>query len=151
MNAMDLITGLHTSKSPAFKESQGNDETMRSLLNGMNVAGWIPIVGTITGIARLIFAAIMYNNDMKKSGFIDPESQAFYTTMILRGIVETLSLGFFFIITDLIFTIGREIANAPIKEMPPSKYKSFGQKHLYSYPAVTYPSNSSDYISKSEY
>lgn len=116
INAIELITGLHSSRSPAFQGQRANDNTLRYLVNTLNVAGWFPLVGTISGIARLIFAAVMYRNDYVKSkGNIDPETKAFYTAMVIRGVIEMLSCGFLLIAQDIIFTVGREIAYPPIK------------------------------------
>jgi hypothetical protein len=84
-----------------FHSLEGYDDESKSRLkinNYANFFGYIPIVGTIVGLARIIFNAYL----MTKSE--DDEEKELYKIQILRGTVECFSCGIIFLIPDLIIT-----------------------------------------------
>jgi len=82
------------------------------------VAGWFPLVGTISGFARGIFTYLLYKGmEKKNSGRFQPETKSFFAIMVMRTVVEMSSSGFLLALPDLIITIGRKIA---LSERPQS-------------------------------
>lgn len=110
-STISLITGFHTNKSASFRENKNNDENdFAYVINGLNLVGWTPVIGAVAGIARLLFATLMYLDSYNKET-TTPEERAFYAAMVLRGVFEICFLGFLFIPIDIIFTVGRQIAH----------------------------------------
>lgn len=85
---------------------------MHRTINFMNALGVIPVIGTIVGIARIIFfAGKKHAND----GAYSASERAFFNYQITRGAVETLSVGVIFLIPDLIRTFVRQLESS-VKE-----------------------------------
>lgn len=63
-----------------------------------NILGWIPVIGTIVGIARLVFATQV----------LSPDSE-FRKGQIGRAVFELVGLGFLLPLADIPITIGRVI------------------------------------------
>ena len=70
-------------------------------LNLAIFAGYIPLVGTITGIARMI----IFNQARKEMNSANPEFKSFLKWNIARGGVEFSSFGILLLIPDLIVTL----------------------------------------------
>lgn len=69
------------------------------------VLGWIPAVGTIVGLARLIFAVIKLNQRIEALDQQEEESiREYYKDQCIRAGVEILSLGFTLIMPDITMT-----------------------------------------------
>lgn len=121
-NAGTIFFGYHP-----FNYEKEDQRKIALLINVINFFSYIPVVSTIIGIARLVFASIVIyeerkklaaKQELKKRGFIDQaeidninqdkrELRQFAAAMITRGVVETCSLGFVFIIVDIVFSIIR--------------------------------------------
>lgn len=81
---------------------------MRRNINLMNGLGYIPVIGTIIGIARVIFFGKFIPEYRHYSG----SEKKFACFQVARGYVEMFSLGAVFLIPDLIITINRELEMA---------------------------------------
>lgn len=100
-----------------FKEENANIiEANYPMQNVLNVLGWFPIVGTVVGWIRIgkDVVLIVSDDDSNKSCH-----KKYYAVSIVRGVVETFSLGFFMIIPDIItsLTLKRKLK----KELKKSK------------------------------
>jgi len=90
--------------------------------SGLNVAGYIPVIGTIIAIAKL---SILFIADKKllhsKDNVMDTKMVPIYKSISMwlkiRSAIELTSLGFLLLIPDLIFTIGRAIPKNPKEQM----------------------------------
>jgi hypothetical protein len=78
---------------------------MHRNINLMNGLGYIPIIGTIIGIARIFF----FSQFIPKNKHYSKNELAFSCLQVGRGCIEMFSLGAIFLIPDLIFTINREL------------------------------------------
>lgn len=88
-----------------FNTSYSTDKNigMHRIINLTKALAYIPVVGTIIGIAHIIF----YSQLISKGNYSDSE-RAFAYLQVARGCFEALSIGVIFLIPDLIFTINRE-------------------------------------------
>jgi hypothetical protein len=104
--------GFHFSDAtiPTNGQSTTDEKGRATLYNILTVTGYVPVIGTIIGIARIVLGSTTKN--MQPSDKIRQYSNA----QICRGAIETLSLGFLFIIPDLIATIARACSNSSKKE-----------------------------------
>lgn len=75
-------------------------ETLRNL----NLAGALPIVGHLVGVARITEAKRSWNDERSK------DFKPFLVTQIVRGVLETLGLGILLLLVDVIVTAGRYFA-----------------------------------------
>lgn len=73
------------------------------ICNYANFFGYFPGIGTIVGLARIIFNAYLLTISE------DDEEKELYKFQILRGTVEFFSLGIVFLIPDLIVTRARTL------------------------------------------
>jgi len=80
-----------------------NDPKVASMvMNAANVIGYLPVVGRIIGVARMIFfGAILAKN------FRNSEVRTFAGVQIVRGLTEALGYGVAFAIADLLATADR--------------------------------------------
>jgi hypothetical protein len=94
--------GFHTTASFKKIDPQvGEKEKLKSatnVVNALNIAGYFPITGLITGIIR--FKASYYGRERE-------EYRKFNYALIGRGIVECLGAGILLFVIDIIVTIGR--------------------------------------------
>ena len=60
MSHAGAVFGLHTGASPVMRNEEY--KKLGRLANKGNILGWIPLVGIIAGISRLIFANYMYDS-----------------------------------------------------------------------------------------
>lgn len=70
-----------------------------------NILGWIPVIGTIVGIARLVFA----------NQVLSPDSE-FRKGQIGRAVLELVGLGFLLPLADIPITLGRVIQDKSVLE-----------------------------------
>ena len=73
-----------------------------------NVVGYIPIVGTIVGIARVALFGSSLIEDRKSSDWF---GRTFCLGEITRGLVEVTSCGFLLLIPDFLVSTGQLIYN----------------------------------------
>lgn len=78
--------------------------------NLLNVLGWIPLCGTVVGVIRICGGVLIWTEDTKSH-----RHRKFYFWNTVRGIVETLSVGFVFILPDLLKTWARGIKRKNIR------------------------------------
>jgi len=100
-----------------FKSSE---ESLNKLQNIAVVAGWIPLVGVISGIVKMILAIVNLSLDAKNNSNQASEIKKISISYLVRGITEVATLGFIgilHIIPDLIFTIIHFTKVARIKKM----------------------------------
>ena len=72
--------------------------------NILNVLGWFPFLGTIIGSIRIGATIVICVVDEESS---KTNHKKYYALSIVRGVVEVFSLGFVFIIPDIIASIVR--------------------------------------------
>jgi hypothetical protein len=88
----------------AFNSSTKPPKSLKAAYYTGMIAGYIPVVGTVVGIARIaIFTSLIFTDNK------DGKYTKIYLSQIARGVFETASLGFLLIAPDIIFTIGRGI------------------------------------------
>lgn len=96
-----------------------------------NICGYIPIVGSISGLVKVIFSIILsykysapppqadpsaepdYYYIVTMSGYTTENAGRFIRVTFLRSIVELTSCGALLLIPDMIVTIGRACTKAP--------------------------------------
>ncbi|MCB1112890.1 MAG: hypothetical protein KDK72_09585 [Chlamydiia bacterium] len=87
--------------------NSGEEKEVRSRGNLFKIAGYVPVIGTIIGIARIIQSIQMIKEE-NKSGFGPNRYYVeFAAGNISRGVIEATSLGCLLIIPDLILTVAR--------------------------------------------
>ena len=101
IDPMNAALGFHYLES--YPEEEKNNLIVH---NVANVLGYIPLIGTIVGLARMIFALYM----VVTSESLDIEAKEYYRAEIYRGAVEFLSLGIMFVVLDIIVTRARNVA-----------------------------------------
>lgn len=88
-----------------------NYKNTKNTLNGltvMNILGYIPIVGLIIGIARIILCQIslFFKETLKLTGVTDEGLSIIKESMIVKGILECCSIfGIFNCIFDIVGTL----------------------------------------------
>lgn len=94
------VFGFHDISSNIFSEDDYSfTETYYDTQNILNVLGWIPILGTIIGSIRIGCTTAIYIGD-KESHM--PYHRKYFGVSMLRGVVELCSMGWVFILPDLI-------------------------------------------------
>lgn len=93
------------------EDSSSYEDVYRDVQNVLNGLGWVPFLGTIVGVVRLSGTTVLLVHDANSD-----EHTSFYVLSITRGIVELFSLGFLFIIPDIIATIKRKRKIRKIKK-----------------------------------
>jgi hypothetical protein len=73
-------------------------------LKGLSVVGYLPVIGTISGLFRIKMAISIFDDGPDPLG-----SKTFRASMILRGVVETLSIGAPLLIVDAVVAATRGI------------------------------------------
>lgn len=105
--------GFHTESSftatPSRWTRNDNDSLFliswkKQDLNVSNILGYLPVIGSITGVFRMRVSYREYG--LKYNEAFKP----FLVSHIVRGAMETIGLGIFLILVDLIVTAGRYIA-----------------------------------------
>ncbi len=121
----------------AQKDAKVEASFFRKFMNKSKVLGYIPIIGTIMGILRLKDAAVDESNlhhDRVKH--------------IVRGTVETLSLGFLLAIPDLIISFRHRHDQSEVSDEEPagdsSSYSSAGSVESSEYPSIEDQGESSE-------
>lgn len=76
--------------------------------NVISIMGYIPIVGIISGIIRIVLSAQQMNKEKC--------DKAYHAVHITRGVFEILGLGSLYLIPDLLVTAGR-ISKAGVAAM----------------------------------
>ena len=107
-----LIPADQKYKSESFANAKKFTRFANYIKSALHVAGYIPIIGTIVAIAKLIFMEVarkkLFNEE---KGF--PEfthlGKKVIEGMKIRSAIELTSLGFVLIIPDLMYTIERNI------------------------------------------
>jgi hypothetical protein len=89
-----------------YKDNYSENESTKIFVHNLaNVVGYLPIIGTIVGLVRMIFTLYnIFSNDT-----LENEQKEFYRAQIYRGSVEFLSLGIMFIVSDIIVTRARNL------------------------------------------
>lgn len=86
-------------ESPEMRNLEHGDIFAASVQKRMNrakVVGMIPVVGSIMGLARIIFSCMISRRHLPNRSY-----------HLIRGTIELLSLGFLLLIPDLIVTFSR--------------------------------------------
>lgn len=99
------VFGFHEIDEDLFDEDDTFAETYYNGQNFLNALGWIPFFGTVVGTVRLGSTIIIY---LKDDAIHKIRRRKFYMLSIFRSIVELFSVGFVFIIPDLLLSLERE-------------------------------------------
>ena len=96
------VFGFHTIDENLFSaDDYSFTETYYDAQNILNILGWLPLCGTIVGGIRMISTGIMWSGDDESHR----QSHAkYYRTSGIRGVVELFSLGWVFIVPDILIT-----------------------------------------------
>lgn len=95
-----------------YTDSYGEDDSTEIIVHNVaNVVGYFPVIGTIVGLARMIFALYM----IVSSETLDDQQKEYYRAEIYRGAVEFLCLGVMFLVPDIIVTRARNISPILLK------------------------------------
>lgn len=90
-----------------LKENNSSDLAIRGVMNITNFLGYLPVLGTMVGIARIVFAAYMLGT-VKSDGSEAADAFLSYCKIqILRGIIELTSYRVIFIIPDTVLSYDR--------------------------------------------
>jgi hypothetical protein len=112
--------GFHSTNSKIFEE---NDDTFSEFYTGLqnvlNVLGWFPFVGTVIGIIRFTSTIILFIEDENAHNH-----KKFYLLSTIRSVIEFFSLGWFYVIPDIYFTVIRRK-----KKSKKSKKNKKGEKN----------------------
>jgi hypothetical protein len=101
--AIDVF-GFHSQYHVLSSVGKKADEDDALVHNVSIIIGYIPLIGTIIGAARLYLS---YN-----SNFVDYAGEDFVLALRGRAIVEICLMGYLLIIPDIIITLGRIIFDA---------------------------------------
>ncbi len=110
------VTQMKTTHNSYDNRIDSKTSFIKKCLNYGALAGYIPVIGTIVGIARIIFGSMALEDS--KNSYLDGEGRLnklkqFGNAQICRGAIETLSLGCVFIIPDLFATTVRFCSSSP--------------------------------------
>ncbi len=107
-NSMDV-------NNPILQEAEKKFQKINLVKNLVTAAGYIPVVGTIAAIAKLVLINKAEKEMSKDSRGrrLKPLVQNYFTGQKIRSGIELTSLGFLLLIPDIIFTIGRNIGKKP--------------------------------------
>jgi len=103
---MDVL-GFHRLEDELFDEDENLfEEAYFDSQNILNICGWFPFLGTVTGTIRLVGTAVIWitRDDTHKH-------KRYFLLSAFRGLVEIFSLGFLFVIPDLWATYKRKREN----------------------------------------
>ena len=99
------VFGFHRFDENLYSEEDFEfSEIYYDAQNALNIMGWFPVLGTVTGTIRLVGTCVMYLSDDES---YKTQHKKYYVVSALRSIVEILSLGFIFIIPDIIASFRR--------------------------------------------
>ena len=124
---MDAL-GFHPFDEYLFNEEEYDfGEFYYDAQNFLNVLGWFPGLGTPIGIIRIssnLF--ILATDDNRGRG----RHKRYYLMSIVRGVVEIVGLGFFFLIPDIVssFRKHRKAKKAAKKERKRALKKDKAEK-----------------------
>ncbi len=88
----------HTNENDIIKENY-------PIQNILNILGWFPFLGTVIGSIRIGSDIIIYIADDNSNEY---SHKKYYIISTTRGIVEIFSLGFVFIIPDIIASVTKK-------------------------------------------
>jgi len=96
------VFGFHTVDENLFSPLDYSfTETYYDAQNIINILGWIPFCSSVTGVVRLVSTGGMWVSDDE---FHRQNHKKYFTVSALRGGIEVLSLGWLFILPDLVVT-----------------------------------------------
>jgi hypothetical protein len=96
------VFGFHTVDENHFSpDDYSFTETYYDAQNLLNVLGWIPLLGTVVGGIRIGSTGVMWVGDDESHRH---SHRKYFAISGVRGVVELLSLGWVFLIPDLIVT-----------------------------------------------
>ena len=96
---MDAL-GIHPFDEYLFNEEEYDfGEFYYDAQNFLNVFGWFPGFGTPVGVIRISSNLFIMATDDKRS---KKRHKKYYLVSIIRGVVEIIGLGFFFLIPDIV-------------------------------------------------
>ena len=94
------VFGFHDIDDNLFTEEDYSfTETYYDSQNVLNILGWFPILGSVIGCIRIGSTIIMYLGDNESHRAYH---RTYFTVSIVRGVVEFCSMGWVFVIPDLL-------------------------------------------------
>ena len=124
------VFGFHTVDQNLFStDDYSFTETYYDAQNFMNVLGWIPFLGTVVGGIRIASTGIMWINDDESHRH---SHRKYFGISGIRGVVEFLSLGWIFIIPDLVVTANpKRHFTKKFRSWKPKKRLRSGRRNIF--------------------
>jgi len=88
-----------------FKKDSNIIENNYPVQNVLNILGWFPFIGTVSGWIRIGTTIVICVVDEESGKY---KHKKYYALSTVRGIVEIFSLGFVFVIPDIISSVTRK-------------------------------------------
>ena len=102
-----LVFQFYTKKHPYVeKEGFWEDKSYKTLCkihNCINIAGYFPIIGAISGISRIVIVCSKFNK--KESSKKSDLWSSWLKMEIFRGVIEIIGLGILMMIADIYYGI----------------------------------------------
>lgn len=99
---MSEVFGFHTIEENLFSpDDYSFTETYYDAQNILNILGWFPFLGTAIGAIRLGSTGVMWAGDDESHR---NSHRKYFAVSGVRGVVEFFSLGWVFVIPDLVVT-----------------------------------------------
>ena len=106
------VLGFHDIDDNIFTEDDYSfTETYYDAQNVLNILGWFPVLGSVIGGIRIISTGVMYVGDNESHKHYHKK---YFAISGLRGGIEMFSLGWVFIIPDLVAS-GSKYRNVSMK------------------------------------
>ena len=116
------VLGFHTIDENLFTENDYSfTETYYDAQNFLNILGWFPILGTVTGSIRIGSTIVMWVSDNESHR---SSHKKYYVVSILRGVVEIIGGGWLFVIPDILATITSRRRFKRLRRWRPNKKKN---------------------------
>lgn len=109
MQHVQTTCGWHNPFRVENTEEKPNLRSEVWVLNIANVAGYIPGVSLVTGVARAVFCTMLLLQNLDNPNKNPRKAICF---QIARGVTEALGLGFVFVVADVAITIMRSQGKA---------------------------------------
>lgn len=100
---MAEVFGFHCIDENLFSPNDYSfTETYYDAQNVLNVLGWIPVLGSFTGAARLGGTAVIWLGDEESHR---TAHKKYFTVSAVRGVMEMCALGWLMIIPDVVCSL----------------------------------------------
>lgn len=113
------VFGFHTIDENLFSpDDYSFTESYYDAQNILNILGWFPVVGSVVGAIRVGSTGVMWVGDDESHRY---SHRKYFGVSGARGVVEFFSLGWVFIIPDVIATASKRRHFKKIRAWKPRK------------------------------